>query len=361
MTSSSARFIRWDAPGVDSKSTAEEENLIKQVEEQINESQRRVFECHRRAFSGTHVKTQGVVKGTITVPSPDASTPPSEYAQGFFSKSGTYQVHLRYSTETTDLIDDRVPQPRGIGLKIFGVEGAKLGDVDAKTQDFEFNSAPAIELGTARVCRDILALRLEHGHDAKELDGELKKRDDYEVQDSRNHIPNIHLVSQVQYSQSAFRHGEYVAKHRLVPSSAAQEAAKREVKPEHKGNTILRDWLQEYYKSNEATYDFQVQLLENIQEQAVEDNRNGWDEDKYPFVTVAKLNIPPQESFAIHRVRFHEQELIINPWYGLEAHKPLGSLNRLRKGVYAASRRLRGGLNGSEPKHVSDINQIPDN
>lgn len=60
--------------------------------------------------------------------------------------------------------------------------------------------------------------------------------------------------------------------------------------------------MQEYFKNNDAQYLFQVQLLQNIEDQPVEDSKYEWDEKKYPFETVATLKIPKQESYS-YKVR----------------------------------------------------------
>ncbi|GAC97117.1 hypothetical protein PHSY_004701 [Pseudozyma hubeiensis SY62] len=353
-------FIRWDDPSIESGAGPTEDDLINQVAKQIQTAQTCVWETHRHAFSGTHVKTQGIVKGTLTV-LPDLE---SHLYQGLFSTpNSTFPIALRYSTETTDLIDDRVPQPRGIGIKVFNAKGPKLRQdgKDPQTQDFEFNSCAFLELGNARTCRDIIALRLLHGADGKGLDEDLRKREDYKVQNARNVAPNVHLVAQRQYSQAAIRYGDHVVKYRLLPTSDAQLALTNKTVTENdKGNTVLKDWLQEYFQSNEATYDFQVQFLENLDEQPIEDVRVEWDQQKYPFVTVAKVSLPAQESFPPKRVSFWEDHNRLDVWHGLQDHKPLGSINRLRKGVYKASAAFRRKMNGRQEVVVDDISQIPD-
>lgn len=247
--------------------------------------------------------------------------------------------------------------------QVFDVPGPKLREdgVDTETQDFEFNSSPVLELGNARTCRDIIALRLLHGSDGAGLDAALKKRDDYTVQNGRNVAPNVHLAAQRQYSQSAIRFGDYVAKYRLLPTSDAQIAlATKAVGPQDHGATVLKDWLHDFFQHNDATYDFQVQLLENPQEQPIEDVRIEWDPKKYPYVTVAQVTIPKQESFPPKRVAFWEDNNRVDVWHGLVEHKPIGSINRLRKVVYAASAKFRHQTNGAEEIFVKSIDQIPD-
>lgn len=83
---------------------------------------------------------------------------PAHLAQSMFAKAGNHPIALRFSSEPTDLVPDNVPQPRGIGMKVFNVEGPKLrpDGKDPKTQDLEFNSSPILELGNAVTCRDIV-------------------------------------------------------------------------------------------------------------------------------------------------------------------------------------------------------------
>lgn len=47
---------------------------------------------------------------------------PKELAQGMFAKPGSYDCIMRYSSLTPKLVPDNIPAPRGIGVKIFGVE-----------------------------------------------------------------------------------------------------------------------------------------------------------------------------------------------------------------------------------------------
>jgi hypothetical protein len=85
---------------------------------------------------------------------------PAHLAQSMFATPGKHPVAIRYSSEPTDLVPDNVPQPRGLGMKIFNVEGRKLrpDGKDPKTQDIEFNSSPILELENAVTCRDIVSI-----------------------------------------------------------------------------------------------------------------------------------------------------------------------------------------------------------
>lgn len=49
----------------------------------------------------------------------------------------------------------------------------------------------------------------------------------------------------------------------------------------------------------------------------------------------------------------------LTPWDGLAEHRPLGSINRLRKIVYEMSRKKREGLNATMTKEVGSVDEMP--
>ena len=102
---------------------------------------------------------------------------------------------MRYSTEPGDpALDDRIPRPRGLAMKVFNVPGEmfEVGK-DYNTHDIEFNSAPAIELADAKITREIFDLRIKYGGDKKELYRLLEARKDADLQKARDEVRNTHL------------------------------------------------------------------------------------------------------------------------------------------------------------------------
>lgn len=65
---------------------------------------------------------------------------PPHLAQSMFSKPAKFPIAMRYSTEPGDpSLDDRIPQPRGLGMKVFNVEGEMFDEgKDYPTQDIEY-------------------------------------------------------------------------------------------------------------------------------------------------------------------------------------------------------------------------------
>jgi catalase len=92
------------------------------------------------AIRSVHAKTHGILQGYLEV---DADLP-GDLAQGLFAKPGRYPVVMRFSTIPGDILDDSVSTPRGLAIKVIGVEGERLegseGDV---TQDFLLINGPA--------------------------------------------------------------------------------------------------------------------------------------------------------------------------------------------------------------------------
>jgi len=247
-------------------------------------------------------------------------------------------------------------------MKVFNVEGEMFPAGAAfDTQDIEFNSTPALDLADAKTAKEIIDLRIKYGGEQKELYKHLEARSDCPLQKGRDQVRNSHLESTRQYSQGAHRYGDYVVKYCLVPSSETQKKLYEEtVKPDTDPDDILSEWLKAFHSQHEAEYLFQVQLLENLEEQPVEYIGVAWDPEKYPWQTVAKLIIPKQDSFMPARKSFWEDHMRLDPWHGLKSFQPLGSTNRLRKLVYPQSSALRRRMNGRKEIHIKSIDQIPD-
>jgi hypothetical protein len=108
-------------------------------------------------------------------------------------------------------------------MKVFDVHGEFFdAGKDIPTQDIEFNSTPALDLATARVIREIIDLRIKYGNNQPELYKHLEARPDTDLQKFRDQVHNTHMESTGQYSQTAYRFGDYVMKFCLVPNSETQ-------------------------------------------------------------------------------------------------------------------------------------------
>ncbi len=89
-------------------------------------------------------------------------------------------------------------------------------------------------------------------------------------------------------------------------------------------------------------FEVQVRAADSINPDVdIENACHDWKEDHTcRFHHVATLTIPLQEFSSAEQEQRCER-LVFTPWHGLEAHRPLGGINRLRRDVYKASAQFR--------------------
>ncbi|KAK4688196.1 hypothetical protein P7C73_g1909, partial [Tremellales sp. Uapishka_1] len=352
--SAPGKYIRWDAEGVEVQQPGEKEK-IQAVSDQFNRFQQMNFDEHHHMYRGTHLKTQGCVYGKITV----RKDLPEHLAQGMFRSPGTFDCIMRYSSLTPKMLPDTAAAPRGVAFKVFNIKGEKIGTVDDDTQDWTFNNYPLLELRDPKTTNEIADSLERNWSDADKFVDELKARDDADVACYAGGLKQEHMAAMDQYSQSAYRYGDYVAKLGLFPSSQAQKDLKSwYVKPDDKPN-VLSTTLRDFHEKNKAVYSLQVQLLQNLKEQPVDDIGIIWDDKKYPFEEVATLEFEKQDSFIPAFRVWWDDKITCNTWHGLKEHTPLGSTNRMRKVVYAESRKLRMRINATECVEPRSLKEVP--
>ena len=353
----SDQYLRWDAPGVEVMQQ-DEETKGRQIAEVMNRMQQRNFSKHRKAFTATHVKSQGFVKGKLQV----RADLPEHLRQGMFSEPGkTYDVAARYANEPFVIQPDQEAGPRGIALKVFGVEGERLpapGNETATTQDWLMNNAPSLELTDVDTTLEIMSLREKYFDDPTGLGLQLKMRSDLIKQHAPYMLPNTNIISHAYYTQSAFRFGDYYGHIGLFPVKEEQKRRDEKVtKNDPEG--VISDWLLDYFEGNDAVYEMRIQLGTDPNHHPTEDTSVVWDELTAPYQTLATVTFPKQNSFSHARRIFWEEKMYLSPFHGLAAHQPLGSVNRLRSKVYPASRMKRDEINVKESKTVHSIDDIP--
>ena len=162
------------------------------------------------------------------------------------------------------------------------------------------------------------------------------------------------------YSQGAFRYGDYVAKFAVVPVVPEQLAAGKQKVSRSDPPGVLRDWVREYYFGNAGRYEFRVQLCTDAEAMPVEDASVECDEEASLYRAVATIDIPPQETFSPARRVYAEDVMSWRPWYGLIAHRPLGSINRVRRKAYEVLGAWRHDVNATVEQNPSSLGDVPD-
>lgn len=102
--------------------------------------------------------------------------------------------------------------------------------------------------------------------------------------------------------------------------------------------------------------------MSDLTHQPVEDASTAWDDFLSPWHDLAAVEFPPQETYSDERRTWWDDRIALSPFNGLEEHKPLGSVNRLRKRVYEASRKNRAAKNGvfsPEPYFPQNVSDMP--
>ena len=162
-----------------------------------------------------------------------------------------------------------------------------------------------------------------------------------------------------EWSQSAYRHGDYVAKYGVFPLGEAQKKIENEHITDDDPINIISQHTRQFHMNNKVTYSFCAQLLEDLEEQPVEDIGVEWDEKKYPMQQIATIEFEPQDSWLPEFRTWWDDRITVNSWHGLKEHTPLGGTNRVRRVVYAESRKLRLQVNGYrdyvEPASLKEV------
>jgi hypothetical protein len=113
----------------------DETTLAQSLAETFDDIQRKTYGDAGRGLRGVHAKSHGLLKATMEVP----DGLPKTLAQGVFARPGMFDVIMRFSTSPGDLMSDKVSTPRGLAIKVLGVDGERLeGSEGATTQDFLF-------------------------------------------------------------------------------------------------------------------------------------------------------------------------------------------------------------------------------
>ncbi len=132
----------------------DEDRLTAEILEIMASTNRRAFERHRHAVRDAHAKSHGFLKAELIVPELQ-----QHLRQGLFARPGTYPVVIRLSSAPGDIHSDTIPAPRGMAIKVLGVEGERLlpGDT-GRNQDFLLVNIPVLSFGTIGKYRQLIGL-----------------------------------------------------------------------------------------------------------------------------------------------------------------------------------------------------------
>jgi hypothetical protein len=348
----------------------DEDQLVKKIADVLHGNNQWAFKKYRHGIRDAHAKSHGILRGELTI----YPNLPEPYRQGLFATPATYPIIARLSSTSGALRSDQTRGVRGLGIKVLGVHAEHrpraLPD-DATTQDFilvthrEFPFPDAHAYLKRGMPLAWLLARLPDT--ALILTGKvlgaaqgMLKRVDRSLPTALELFsePNTHILGITFFSSAPLRWGDHVAKVCYTPLSASVKAFQGQLVPESAGKEAFRDMVVEFFRTNSAEYELQVQLCTDTAKMPIEDATVAWPEEDSRHVGVAKITFPVQNPDTPERRRFGDDVLSFNSWRGLAAHRPLGSINRLKKLVYEASSDFRHRVNHvprMEPATVADL------
>lgn len=318
---------------------------------------------------GVHAKHHGLLRARFLV----RDDVPLHLRHGIFTPGAEYDAWLRPSNADVRQRPDWLPDARGLALKIAGVPGKPLlpraipnglGLPDGHSQDFTLVSHPTFFSRNARdyaILRSFVDARPDGVGEVLELSASLVA-----FLAKRPREAGIFARTLLRWC----RHPLLLEYHSLVPflvgpneavkCSLAPTAATRAVLDEsladaaraflHDPRDYLKSALQRSLDRLSGTSLVLEFALHVAGEDAlpVEDPRQDWDALGAKRIVVATLTIDAQDATSALRMASAE-DLVMTPWHGLAAHRPLGSLNRARLSAYLASQTERWKANGITP------------
>jgi len=331
----------------------DEAEVVEKLNRDFDKIMRTTAEDYGHAVRSVHAKGHAILKGEVTIPADLAP----ELAQGLFATPGSYPVLLRVSTNAGDILTDKISLPRGLAMKVLGVEGERLPDAEGDTQDFIFNNGTVFVAKTAKQFEGnvkMLAATTDVAEGGKSVFSKVLRGVNTALEavgiESPTVVtmggePNSHPLGQTYNGLTPYRWGDYVAKYRVVPAAALMRQLENATIDASEDDDAIRHTMQADMRGIDAEWDFQVQLLRDTEKQPVEDPGVEWPEEVSPWITVATVRAAAQDSWDDAMVRKVNEETRFSIWTGLEAHRPMGNINRARRETYRKSAEFRAGFN----------------
>jgi len=266
---------------------------------------------------------------------------PEAARHGLFATPGEHPVWVRLSNGSADRAADRVPDIRGLGVRVFGVHGpSALGNGPATHQDFALINHPAFAFATSA---PFMGLVMSAAKGPLAVPAHFIRRHGVlgGLREMRKLLatlgkPFLGFASEAFHSAAPIACGPYAARVRLLPAAAQRTA-----------RNGRGDWaadVAQRLRVDDLHWTLQLQFFVDEARTPIEDASVDWPEAVAPYVDVARLVVPAQRLDGEAALAFQRQveQGSFDPWSALAAHRPLGEVMRARKAVYFASQQGRG-------------------
>ncbi|MBN8228533.1 catalase family protein [Corallococcus macrosporus] len=325
---------------------------------------------HGRTVRAAHAKAHGLVKGELRV----LEGLPAHLRQGLFAQARTYPVVARLSHVPGDLDDDRrVSGPRGMALKVLGVDGLGPmlpGHAGETTQDLLLDTGKVFNaVGPKAFLAQIAPVEHLAPRTPQAVKGVVSAVSlatntglgtvgaHSAVLDFFGH-PFLHPLGEPYYSQAPLRYGDFIAKLNVVPDSPGLQALK-DAKLDVRDFDGLRQAVVAFFREHPAEFVMGVQLCTDLTRMPVENANAEWPESESPYQPVARLVLPAQDAYDPALQDAVDEAMLFSPSHSLAAHRPLGGIMRARMAVYEAVGRARREQNGQPVKEPRGADDLP--
>ena len=343
-----------------------EAEIFDQITATMLDISRHVGERQRHTVRSVHAKSHGLLRAELTV----LDGLPAELRQGLFARPASYGAIMRFSTNPGDILSDHISTPRGLAIKIVGIEGEMLpSHAGEHTQDVVMVNAKAFGapdatgfLGGLKVLDkhvdDSEALKQTVSSGAQLVEGVLEAFGGGSATvKGFGHLPT-HPLGETYSTVVPVRFGDYFGKLELVPvSHNLVELCGKHIEHPHDWNAV-KHAIVAFFSGQTAVWELRVQLCTDLDKMPVEDASVQWDETLSPYQTVAQLTATKQDAYSDARRVFVDEQMTFNPWHCLAAHRPLGNIMRSRFKAYQASANYRQAAEGRtrvEPKSIDEL------
>ena len=340
------RYYRNDK-GLEARLTGDIVEVIRQFIE------KRFQEGRRPAMRDAHAQDTGCVRAIFRV---DPDLAPA-LRHGVFGQPGKeYDAWIRFSNGNSEVLSSRVPDARGMAIKLMGVTGPKLLEDEIETQDFVMANNPVFFVDDLQRYKDSL-VAFHRGGYLRQFAAifKLKLREARTVFKVNATFATNPLYcrywSMTPYRLGARRNAMTAIKFSVTPRVEADRGWVSSLGTFFSPGFSLKKELEKALAGKEMRFDFYVQRFVDDRT-PIEDTITEWKESVSKPEHVAEIVIPSQEVDTPARNSFGEN-LSFNPWHSVAEHKPLGTVNRVRKAIYLEISKYRHQLNRAplrEPK-----------
>jgi catalase len=271
---------------------------------------------------------------------------PSDFRVAFYQPGASLPATVRFSNASGIAQSDTAPDMRGAALRISTPEGG--------AHDLLMTSFPASH---ARDARQFVAFAVIASGPRETLPARLMEA--FGEEEARRMIGNItqgvrscaSFAHESFWSRGAVLWGDAPVRFQLRPEPGV--SAPFPVDPSLSPSDTLRSEFAERLRKGPVKYRLALQRFVDEERTPIEDGTADWELESPP-IEFASLVIPQQDLASDEgRRRAAEVDgLAFNPWNAPGEFRPLGSLNRARAVVYAASAARWGGVSPVQPNMI---------